>query len=499
MASIALPPQPAPPVAPTTLPVVIQGGMGVAVSSWHLAREVSLSGQLGVVSGTAMDAVLSRRLQDGDPGGHMRRAMAHFPSAEMAARVLEKYYIEGGKAPGTPYKPIPKLTIDTSVAAQELGVVGNFCEVWLAKEGHDGVIGINCLEKVQMATPTALLGAVLAGVDYVLMGAGIPREIPRLLTDLAAGQVGRISADVAGGKLRRYIEIDPVGLLGDDLPTLRRPDFLAIVSVDALANYLYRDPEIRPDGFVVEGPPAGGHSAPPRGKMQLDDDGQPVYGPRDHANLAKMVQLGLPFWLAGAYGTPEKVSEALSLGAAGVQVGTVFALSLDSGIADGTRAQLLQELRDGELDVRNDPRASPTGFPFKVASLEGTASELPVYLERPRLCDLSYLRQAYERDDGEVGYRCSAEPIHMYLKKGGTEADTEGRKCLCNGLMANIGLGQQRKDGYQEARLVTLGQDLTGAVELIKDHFHGWTARQAVQWLLSRVPTSMVRQVGYAR
>ena len=474
-------------------PTIIQGGMGVAVSGWRLAREVSRAGHLGVVSGTAMDAVLSRVLQNGDPGGHYRRALAHFPSPEMAQRVLDKYFIEGGRAPGTPYKPIPKLTLSTARAGQELAVVANFAEVWLAKEGlaalgNGGAVGINCLEKVQMATPTALFGAMLADVDYVLMGAGIPREIPALLRALAAGEVGRISADVLGGKLRRFIEVDPDDLLGEDLPSLRRPDFLAIVSVDQLATYLHRDPDIRPDGFVVERPPAGGHAAPPRGKMQLDEQGEPVYGARDEANLAKMTALGLPFWLAGAYSTPEKVAEALAAGAEGVQVGTLFALSQDSGLADGERGQLLDQLRSGELAVRNDPRASPTGFPFKVATLEGSASQVEVYEARPRLCDLSYLRQPYEREDGEVGYRCASEPVHMYLKKGGAVEDTVGRKCLCNGLMANIGLGQERKDGYVEDTLVTLGQDLTGATALIGRHPEGWSAVQALSYLVESVP-----------
>ncbi|WP_237768005.1 nitronate monooxygenase [Serinicoccus sp. CNJ-927] len=477
-------------------PTIIQGGMGVAVSGWRLAREVSRAGHLGVVSGTAMDAVLSRVLQDGDPGGHYRRALAAFPSQAIAERVLDKYFIEGGKAPGTPYKPIPKLTLETARAGQELGVAGNFAEVWLAKEdlaqhSAEGAVGINCLEKVQMANPTAILGAMIAGVDYVLMGAGIPREIPQLLRSLAAGEPGSISADVLGGKMRRTVTVDPVDLLGDDLPTLTRPDFLAIISVDQLANYLHRDPEIRPDGFVVERPPAGGHSAPPRGKMQLDEAGEPVYGARDEANLAKMVDIGLPFWMAGAYSTPDKVAEALAAGAVGVQVGTLFALSQDSGLADGPRGQLIGRLRTGELAVRNDPRASPTGFPFKVATLEGTASQVEVYEARPRLCDLSYLRQPYEREDGEIGYRCASEPVHMYLKKGGDEADTVGRKCLCNGLMANIGLGQERKDGYAEDTLVTLGQDLAGASALIERHPEGWTAVQALDYLQEQVPAAV--------
>jgi hypothetical protein len=72
----------------------------------------------------------------------------------------------------------------------------------------------------------------------------------------------------------------------------------------------------------------------------------------------------------------------------------------------------------------------------------------------------------------------------MYLRKGGDEAETQGRKCLCNALMANIGLGQVRRNGYVEQPAVTLGQDLEGARALSRRHPEGWTARQAIDWLL---------------
>ena len=55
------------------LPPIIQGGMGIGVSGWRLARAVSQLGQLGVVSGTALDLLLTRQLQLGDTGGHLRR------------------------------------------------------------------------------------------------------------------------------------------------------------------------------------------------------------------------------------------------------------------------------------------------------------------------------------------------------------------------------------------------------------------------------------------
>lgn len=469
-------------------PIIIQGGMGVGVSCWRLANAVSREGQLGVVSGTALDGLAARTLQDGDPGGHVRRALAQFPSQAMAQRVLDTYFLEGGRESGQPYRPHPTLTIAPSREAIELSLVGNFAEVWLAKEGHGGVIGINFLEKIQTATLSAVLGAMLAGVDYVLMGAGIPKEMPRVLTEFAHGRPGRLTIDVENQTRVHTAVLDPRTYLGDELPNLTRPQFFAIISLHVLGGYLARDPEIRPDGFVVEGPLAGGHSAPPRGKMTLDDSGQPIYSAKDEADIDKMVALGFPFWLAGAWATPEKVAEARSVGSHGVQVGTVFALAAESGITPELRATLLNKLRQGTLVVTNDPLASPTGFPFKVASIEGTLSEPEEYAARTRICDLGYLRQPTERADGRVIYRCASEPVHMYQRKGGDLEATVGRKCLCNALFANIGLPQVRKDGYVEQPAVTLGQDLTGAERLLAEFPQGYNAQQVVQWLLRDLP-----------
>ena len=79
-----------------TLPAIIQGGMGAGVSDWRLARAVSAQGQLGVVSGTALDVILARRLQSGDPGGHMRRGLDRFPVPAIAKRIWHRYYVPGG-------------------------------------------------------------------------------------------------------------------------------------------------------------------------------------------------------------------------------------------------------------------------------------------------------------------------------------------------------------------------------------------------------------------
>jgi NAD(P)H-dependent flavin oxidoreductase YrpB (nitropropane dioxygenase family) len=468
------------------LPPIIQGGMGVGVSSCRLASEVSRCGQLGVISGVALDLVLSRRLQDGDLDGSMRRAMAAFPDQGMVERILTRFFREGGRSEGKPYTPIAHLTLKPHRATEELIVVGAFVEVWLAKEGHDGLIGINCLEKIQMLTPATLLGAMIAGVDVVLMGAGVPREIPRLLNCLAAGDETIVfPIDVQGADEGQFhLELKPRDLLGDNLPVLERPVFLAIVSAHVLAAYLAREEEIRPDGFIVEASPAGGHNAPPR-RPVIDDNGEMVFGPRDEPDLAKIAAVGLPFWVAGAAGTPEALRTALAEGARGVQVGTAFALCTDSGLEPEIRDQLVSGVRDGSLHVRTDPLASPTGFPFKVAEIPGTLSELAVYESRPRLCDLGFLRTPYVRDDNAVGYRCASEPVHMYVKKHGELADTVGRQCICNGLSATVGIGQTRKDGYAERPIVTLGADRQ-APRLLADAFpDGWSAKQVVTWLLT--------------
>ncbi|HUW78055.1 MAG TPA: nitronate monooxygenase [Candidatus Nanopelagicaceae bacterium] len=478
------------------LPTIIQGGMGVGLSNWMLAREVSLAGQLGVVSGTALDAVIARRLQDGDLDGDVRRALSHFPSPEMAARILNHYYVPGGRKTDVPYLAVPKISLKPTRFSEELSVVSNFVEVWLAKEGHSGVVGINFLEKVQMATPPAVFGAMLADVDYVLMGAGVPRELPRLLNDFSAGNEGFISVDVEGATEPYRLALDPKDLLGNELPKVNRPKFLAIVSADVLATYLARDEAIRPDGFVVEGPLAGGHNAPPRGRMVLDDNQEPIYGARDEANLAKMAALGLPFWLAGAHGEPEQVAAAIAAGSAGVQVGTLFALSRESGLKAPLRAELMAELDANGPVVKTDALASPTGFPFKVVQLDGTLSDEAVYDERPRLCDLGYLRTAFVRPNGLIGYRCPSEPINVYLKKGGSIEETVGRQCLCNGLMANIGLGQHRLDGYVEPPILTLGSSVESARVLRAKHPSGWGAADVISWLLSEVSTVAPTLVG---
>jgi nitronate monooxygenase len=218
-----------------------------------------------------------------------------------------------------PYRAKPIPTVASRRPLLELTVVANFVEVYLAKEGHDGPVGINLLEKIQLPNLASFYGAMLAGVDYVLMGAGIPVEIPGALDRLAHHEPARLKLHVAGATTGDEFasEFNPHRFTSAPLPLLRRPAFLAIIASATLALTLVKRATGSVDGFVVEGPTAGGHNAPPRGALQLNERGEPVYGPRDEVHLAKIAALGRPFWPAGSYGTPERVREALALGAAG--------------------------------------------------------------------------------------------------------------------------------------------------------------------------------------
>jgi nitronate monooxygenase len=447
---------------------------------------VSQTGQLGVISGTAVDVTFARRLQLGDADGCLRRAAGHFPDQVSAQRVLKRYWIPGGKKPDATFAPVPMFTFPLSTENTELAVVATFVEVFLAKEGHTGKIGINFLEKIQLPILPSLYGALLAGIDYVLMGAGIPREIPGVLDRLSRHEdvSVRLHVDGADSHDDYRLEFSPRAFLHEPLPQLVRPQFLPIVASYTLALTLAKKANGPVDGFVVEGPTAGGHNAPPRGEPRLNERGEPIYGEKDVVDLGKLRELGLPFWLAGSFGHGRKLREALAQGAAGVQVGTAFAFCEESGIEPELKAAVLETVRQGKAEVFTDPRASASGFPFKVARQDGTLSEPSVLEVRERLCDLGFLRHLYKRPDGSLGARCPAEPEHLYERKGGAPEDTCGRKCLCNGLMATIGLAQRRADGYVEPPLVTAGDDLATLGRFFKDGRVSYSAKDVIASLL---------------
>jgi nitronate monooxygenase len=448
---------------------------------------VAREGLLGTVSGTGLDSIMARRLQLGDPGGEVRRALEAFPCPETAARILEEFFIAGGKDPECPFRTARVLGGESTGDRHDLLVVSNFVEVYLAKEGHEGLVGINYLEKIQTPTLPSLYGAMLADVDVVAVGAGIPREIPGVLDRLAKHEPVdldiHVLGEVSGGPHK--LRFDPAEVLKSPAGDLKRPMFFPIVASVTLANMLVKKATSTIEGLVIEGHTAGGHNATPRGRMQLSDAGEPVYGRRDEVDLQAIRELGLPFWIAGSCGSPEDLARARDAGAVGIQVGTLFALCEESGLTSEIKHRIMEMSGEGGLRVFTDPVASPTGFPFKVLSLPDSNSESAAYDARGRVCDLGYLREAYELPDGTLGWRCPAEAAKEYVRKGGRAEDAVGRKCLCNGLLANIGLEQVRGGGNMELPLVTFGVDTSKISGILQNGRKLYTAAEVANYLLS--------------
>ena len=163
----------------------------------------------------------------------------------------------------------------------------------------------------------------------------------------------------------------------------------------------------------------------------------------------------------------------------------MFAFADESGIAPELKAATLARVAAGTAEITTDLRASPTGFPFKLLKLPGTNAMEADYAARARTCDLGYLRTAYRRADGRIGFRCPAEAENDWQNKGGEAGATQDRKCLCNGLLANVGLGQLRADG-EERPLITAGNTLIGMNTFLRAR-NRYSANDVIDYLLSPV------------
>lgn len=465
-------------------PELIQGGMGVGVSNWRLASEVAKAGErldksvLGVVSGVGLSAVMVQRLTLGDQD--TMRAFQAFPVPEVAQELIDKYWQKPNRSSKFTLPPKPEVLVGGSKAGKELMtkllVVANFAEVWLAKEGHKRPIGINYLEKIQITHSPEIYGAMLAGVDYVLMGAGLPNQIPGVLDRLADNQTASYKVDVSGSE-RYEMTFDPASIIGENRYSLKRPKFLAVVSLHVAAQVLAQRSNGEINGFVVESPIAGGHNAPPRSK-EVDEHDMPIYGPKDEPDLGKVLQLGKPVWLAGGRASAEGFRQAKAVGATGIQVGSAFALSDESGINVAIKEELRKKGFEGNLEILPSAKVSPTGFPFQVAQLEGSLSDPDVYSSRERSCDYGFIVEAYLTPKGKIGFRCPSEPIAAYIAKGGKEEDTVDRRCLCSGLAATVDIAPGPYIG-------TLGQNLDFLHELMKSADDSYSAEDVIRNILS--------------
>ncbi len=454
------------------MPELIQAGMGAHISCARLANATSRLGALGVVSSVGLRHIVPQQVRAGDDD--TIELAKTFPFARYVEDLLS--YAPGGKR-HTRAIPIDVPDAVKGALAKRLSVISAYIEVMRAKRGHKGMVGINVMWKCALTVLPSIYGALIAGVDAFLCGAGVPMELPEIVRRMRQGE--NIDYEpLTGTSTHVHLQIEedePERVLGDK----PMPKLLPILSNFAFCKRLLdtwnkRAEGSRPDAFVLENHAAGGHNAQPRDKSE--------FGEADDINsyFDKVLALGVPVYIAGAFehgGSRKDLLYWQSRGAHGIQVGSRFALSAESGLRDDLKKRTIEASREGALRVLTDARLSPTGFPFKYVPLEGTLGDQAVRDQQKRGCDLGYLltSRTLIQEDGterEV-YVCPAMPEDQYVSLGGDLAETVGRLCLCNALLATAGFNKPDRPA-----LVTLGESGAMTKEAL-------TARQVVEDILT--------------
>lgn len=445
------------------------------MATWPLARAVARAGQLGVVSGTLLPVITARRLQRGDPGGHLRRAFEHFPYPGVARRVWDDFYVPGGKPPQVPFDPIRQPVRGAGPALTELLVVAGFAELFLAREGHAGRVAMHHHGQAQTALLPSLYGALLAAPSHLILSGANTAAVLDSIVRLCRGEDGALELAVSSGTPGEPVPccFDPRLLVGGTPPALPLPRILVTVNSAAEAAALLARAGDRVTGFLLVNASPGGFS--------------------ETSEVGSMRALGRPFWLAGLPARAENLAAALRCGATGVVVSTPFYYCAESELDTDVKERVVRGI--GEAPARLDVTflSSPTGFSVPVVPLEGTAAHPAGFAARTRFCDVGFLRQLYLKPDGGMGYRCPGEPLPGYVEKGGDARQAVQQHCLCNAVLASLGLGQRRLEEALERPLAPAGEELEALAQFVAPGRNQFEAADVVATLLASRPEALRR------
>jgi nitronate monooxygenase len=260
-----------------------------------------------------------------------------------------------------------------------------------------GPIAINVMVALEASYEDSVLGAMDGGVDAIVSGAGLPLRLPSLV--------------------RSHPRASDVALV---------PIVSSARALRLLCQRWQKAGRL-PDAVVVEGPMAGGHL----GWKTAAEIHDPSNGLE--ALLPDVLKVaaefgGFPVIAAGGVFTHEDIHRIMDLGACGVQMGTRFLATVESGASPEYKRAVV-ECDEAGILVAQDP-GSPCGLPFRVL----TSS--PMYREavaRSRIarCDKGYLL---------FGGKCA------------TQESPDRYFCICNGLLSSAGYNPD-----EEAPLYTVG------------------------------------------
>jgi nitronate monooxygenase len=344
---------------------IIQGGMGVGVSLHPLAKAVAQEGGLGVVSSACLDRLVSKRT---------------------------------GKK------------VNTYEAAYE--------EISLSRV-KGGFVGINIMMALVRDFSDSVKGALDAGADAIISGAGLPLS----------------------------------------LPAIQPPKDTALVPIVSSARALdiickkWEKLGYRPDAVVLEGPLAGGHLGFRIDQVDLEANRLENLLPPVKDRAMKCGDF--PVIVAGGIYSHDDINKFMGMGADGVQMGTRFLATEESSATEAYKQAVIGAKED-DIVVAHRP-GSPCGLPFRVIK------QSPMYLSslearRTPKCDKGYVLLK----DAEGNFTiCPAKE------------DNKNYFCICNGLLSSSGYNSDKEEplytvGTNAARVdrivsvQTLMRELTG-------------------------------------
>ncbi len=321
---------------------VIQGGMGIGLSSFNLAGAVAAEGGMGVLSSAALDRIVSDR-----HGIKMKHREA---------------------------------------AAQDV--------IDAKKIANGGAIGMNIMVAVINTYEDSVLGSMDGRVDAIISGAGLPMALPEIVKQHPRANDVALIPIVSSGR-----------------------------ATEVIFKRWSRSGRL-PDALIVEGPLAGGHIAWRDPEQAVDPANKLENLIQEVIAVCRAWDLNIPVIAAGGVYTHEDIKHFIELGCGGVQMGTRFLATHESG-ANSNYKQMLIDCKEDDIELANRP-GSPCGMLFRVLKKSPFYQEALSFTRAPK-CDKGYL-----------------------LNKGNCPAKNENDKsfCICNGLLASIKLAPNEKDLY---------------------------------------------------
>lgn len=343
---------------------IIQGGMGIGISSYKLAGNVSKEGALGVLSSAALDRLVSKRYDK------------PLKTREACSLEVEDAKKISGKRP----------------------------------------VGINIMVAIQKDYADSVHGAMDADVDFIISGAGLPLNLPEIA--------------------RKHSRADKTALI---------PIASSGRALELICRRWSKNGRV-PDAVIVEGPKAGGHIAW-KSKTDAFSESNSLEALVEDVKPVAEKYGNIPVIAAGGVYDKKDIEGFLDLGCSGVQMGTRFLATKESGATEEFKQKIL-ECKEEDIVLADKP-GSPCRMLFRVLK------QSPFYEEalndlRKKKCDKGYLQY--------INSQCVACQ------------DTTEAFCICNGLLAACGYNNtEEKELYSVGSSAFKIDKLLSVSELIKE------------------------------